>query len=145
MSIYGNMLKSCHFTLFRSLCTHFLLILPTHYNFYKPRDYSNQSANNVKWEVSYNYYQFGKLDWLICYQAASFKEFFFPVLENDIAAALASDKGGARKLQRLDRCRMILQNWIHELIDRSSTFIPEIQDIINGFFCLPTGPVQGYQ
>ena len=29
------------------------------------------------------------------------------------------------------------------LIDHSSTFIPEIQNIINGFFCLPYGPVSG--
>ena len=83
------------------------------------------------------------MDWLICHQAGSFKEFFFPVLENDIAALLASDRGGTRNLHRLDRCRMILQNWIHELIDHSSTFIPEIQNIINGFFCLPYGPVSG--
>ena len=104
---------------------------------------SNESANNASWEVSYNYHQFGKLDWLICHQELSFKEFFFPVLENDVVAALASNKVSKRHLGRLDRCRLILQCWIHELIDRSSGFSPEVQKIVYDFLSLPKGPAPG--
>ena len=65
------------------------------------------------------------------------------MLENDVAALLAAGKGSNEKLQKLSRCQLLLQNWIHELIDRSSSFPPATRDIVYKFFSLPTGPLPG--
>lgn len=88
-------------------------------------------AKKVKeWDLSYNYYQFGKLDWLISHQVASFKDVVFPILENDIAQQLVSEVFSQEKLKRLERCKVLIEHWAHELIERSVTFPVDAKDLV---------------
>ena len=97
----------------------------------------------MEWNVSYSYYQYGKLDWLICYQVPSFKDVPFPVLENEIAQQLVANNQKSDRMKRMDRCRLFMQNWIHEVLDRTASFPLETREIVYKFFRLPSGPVTG--
>jgi hypothetical protein len=92
-----------------------------------------------EWDISYTYYEYGKLDYLIASKEPSFRDVPFPILDNDVALFLSSQSLSLDKVKQLERCRVHMEFWVHEIIDRISSFSLDTKAWVYSFFGLPTG------
>lgn len=97
------------------------------------------SCRPNEWDISFTYYEYGKLDYLISSKEPSFRDVPFPILENDVAQFLSSQSLSLDKVKQLERCRVHMELWVHEIIDRSFSFSADTKAWVYSFFGLPAG------
>lgn len=97
-----------------------------------------------EWDISYTYYQFSRLDYYLATRVESFRNVHFPHLDFDsivqLAGTGAEGDGHPRENQKLmDRAKLVLENWVHEVITKSPSFPIDARAIAQDFFYLPNG------
>jgi hypothetical protein len=91
-----------------------------------------------EWEVSHNYYQLARLDFLINSKIDNIKRIYYPVVGRDILKRIKSRvPSGNERLATMEHFRLLMQNWVHaaisccHLLDKGSAILVE------RFFGLP--------
>jgi hypothetical protein len=97
------------------------------------------------WVVSHTFYQLARLDHLFNSKSAAISTVYYPVVSRDILARLQSKAGGEsidRRLRRVEHFRILLQKWVHAVINSAHELDKESNRLVELFFGLPGGPTE---
>ena len=101
----------------------------------------------VEWEMSHNYYQLCRLDYLISQAPGNpIISFSFPVVDKEFLEELKKLQltGGTTLTRtRVGLFRSQLDMWVKGIVENISKYPPKVGDIVEKFLSLPSGPVEG--